>query len=133
MKGLKYIFNCLLSLTIVYVGVGVPLAKACDCGCRIVAEQKAPEKCSCCKTGKDADAATSKTEKCCKSTVYKIDLVKTSPLAEVVFPNVQVFVQHLFMLLPAPPQEIKSSEWYYDPPEPDTSRYYLNLYSVLLI
>lgn len=146
-KRLKIIIACILSLTIIYVGAGVNMAH-CGCGCKSLAaggragcpcccskHQKATDK-SCCKDGQCKHAgkyASICKANCCKSLIYKVDLQKESPDLGIHLP-VLACLPNNSQLAIADLQAITLDESSCsDPPSPASSRFYLNLYSTLLI
>ena len=147
LKGIKFILACILSLTIVYVGAGANLSH-CGCTHNTLAKSGAMGGCRCNElNGKagnkpccmhkfgmqNGKCAHHGRTNCCRTVIYKVDLQQNSqdmgfnaPVSALL-PN---YFQVTCHVLPAEIREIYS---YIDPPGPSSSRFYLNLYSTLLI
>lgn len=131
MKRLRYILVAMLSLLIIYAGVGVSVVHYCCAGCETAQ--------TCCTSGcPKCNKAHHQSDKSCKdegctATIYKVDLMKHSCEASVAAPVIQLICELLpdFQFLPLSDKWQKVS--YAVPPHPVSSRYYLTLYSTLLI
>lgn len=112
MKRLRYLLPFVLSLLIIYTGVGVAL-------CHCLTSEVACVSCS--------------EDEACTVDVYKVDLMKQSHSLSVSIPSFNLFCG----LLPSFRVAMSCGEVrevpYIVPPHPDSSRHYLALYSVLLI
>jgi len=134
MKRLRIILPIFLSLIIIYVGAGVSIIEFCNSGCKTKSLTQSTENCCCCKADSDSDSGVTHQKGCCKATVLKVDLMKTTSVSENVFIPVILFIDnYLFVQATESETDISMYARYYPPPEPDTSRFYLNLYSTLLI
>lgn len=130
MKRLRYILVAVLSLLIIYAGVGVSICSCMTC-------EKA---CVCCATPCDtcheSDQQTS-SESCedgvCTVSIYKMNLAQQASASCVSVPSFELFCG----LLPAFQAALFHGDIvevpYVVPPNPDSSRHYLALYSVFLI
>lgn len=131
MKRLRYILPFVLSLLIIYAGVGVAICHSLTCEVACASSCSTPCD-SCCD-----DSDTKSTDTCsgdkCMVDVYKINLVAQSVSLSISIPSFQLFC----VLLPAFEStifhsgEIEAS--YMVPPNLGGSRHYLALYAVLLI
>ena len=132
MKRLRYILITMLSLLIIYAGVGVSVVHYCCAGCETAQ--------TCCTSGcPKCNKAHHQSDKSCKdegctATFYKVDLVKYSCESPVItVPVIQLFCEVLpDFQYSLPTRELKEAS-YAVPPHPDSSRQYLALYSVLII
>ena len=147
MKGLKFIIACILSLTIIYVGAGASMS-FCRCGHNMAATSESLCKCNCnelkgkaghrvcCMNNehKLPGKCTSQNKgKCCKTVIYKVDLQKDAPCLVFHMPAYAILSQHSFLCYNDLPTVIHEINLKADPPGAFSSRFYLNLYSTLLI
>lgn len=146
-KGIKLIIACILSLTIIYVG-GVPQLIHNYCACCDLAHNAQIVEKACCELNDRAEfrkfsmfhpvkpmcsCPNHHQKGCCKNTVLKIDLQKESQDNKFIVPNVSFRPQD-FHLVDVRLFEIKWELFSFcEPPKPDSSRFYLNLYSTLII
>ena len=147
LKRLKFIIVCILSLTIIYVGAGVNLSY-CHCACKSHAKAEAMNKSHCHELdGKAAGecycmhkygiqngkCSLHGRTNCCKAVIYKVDLQKDAPNTVLNAPVSAVLTSPLLLTCNDLPVNILEVGSYSDPPSPSSSRFYLNLYSTLLI
>lgn len=147
MKGIKFIIACILSLTIVYVGGGTNLSY-CRCANNMVAKSGTICKChscelngkaerrECCmhKAGKQHGKCSSHGRMhCCGSIVYKVDLQKDTSFTSFDSPVCALLSECFLPIHYDLPTKILNVSSISDPPGPYSSRFYLNLYSTLLI
>jgi len=138
MKVFSHILICILSLTIICGGSGVSIRELCTSGCRANKMIVKAEKRCCCKQKKTKKANTNHKKDCCKATYYKVEIVNTTTVTNITkdkfTPEFLVLSEQLFSLLSIP--ESRVATVYSDsdpPPKPDNSRFYLHLYSTLII
>lgn len=131
MKRLRYILAAVLSLLIIYAGIGVSVVHYCCAGCETAQ--------SCCTIGcARCHKAHQQSDKSCKdegctATIYKVDLMKHSCEALVLAPVMQLFCGQLPEFQCASSIGEQQEVLYNNPPNPVSSRHYLTLYSILLI
>jgi len=127
---------CILSLTVIYVGAGVHIVKYCcshceERGAEMVAYQG--PNCARCLKGIHNLSSHHLGKDCCKATVYKVDFMDHSSDVQFSVPVIQLFSQEISVSV----QQTWTTEVQIctnvESPHPKTSRYYLNLYSTLLI
>jgi len=146
-KGIKFIIACILSLTIIYVGAGANLTHSC-CARNKLARSGTMDKNSydklyekaghrdCCMQNfmmKSGKCSLHHKTDCCRPLIYKVDLQKSSSDTAL---NVPVYIflpNHILLVCNDLQREFLKAESYSDPPYPSSSRFYLNLYSTLLI
>ncbi|MCD8165373.1 MAG: hypothetical protein LUE93_04140 [Bacteroides sp.] len=145
MKNFRFIVALLLCFTVIFAGAGATIIHYCcvDCeemglvaiessGCH---EQHHKEShSSCCG---DAHSCHEEDPCCpeegCSAELARIDMVNETVSTEVSFSPEPLFVLLIPGYLLTPEVKEQVYEPSLSPPCPDTSRYYLNLYSVLLI
>ncbi len=147
LKGIKFIIACLLSFTIIYVGVGVNLIPSCCARCEQAKTgdmesgghydfKNEPICKSCCAHNvsrqNDKLSIRQRTD-CCKTTLYKVDLTKDSQQTPLDMPMAMLLPQKVVLAERGVYSTIDCISLLIDPPRPVSSRYYLNLYSTLLI
>lgn len=130
MKSLRYILPLMLSLLIIYTGVGVSICSCmlCERACFICATP-----CDSCHDS-DQEALPAECEDGdCSVSLFKVNLMQQEAYASVVVPTFDLFCG----LLPAFQTTVFRSGVvevpYVVPPNPSSSRHYLALYSLLLI
>lgn len=130
MKRLRYILPFVLSLLIIYTGVGVAICHCltCDMACASCSTS-----CDSCCDEPVADVPASCEDEACAVDVYKVNLMKQGNSLSVSTPSFDLFCK----LLPASRVAISCGAVrevaYIVPPNPGSSRHYLALYSLLLI
>lgn len=131
---MKYIAVCLLSLLIIYVGVGVPAIHFCCSFCQKMGVALVEEE-GCHAHNHETDYCEGACEDTqCSIVINKIDMIKGALNTEQPeIPVVCCFLCRFTFLFQPSEQSVRQDEPYYVPPYPDTSRYYLNLFSVLVI
>lgn len=131
MMRLRYILATLLSLLIIYVGAGVSIVHYCCASCE-TAQTCCTTGCpKCHKTHQQSDKSCK--EQGCTATIYKVDLMKHSCEASVATPVMQLFCELLPEFQYILSQDQLEEVFCKAPPSPVSSRYYLTLYSTLLI
>lgn len=131
MKRLHYILAAMLSLLIIYAGVGVSVVHYCCAGCETSQ--------SCCTIGcSKCHKAHHQSDKSCKdegctATIYKVDLMKHSCETSVAAPVMQLYCEQLSSYLCTSFTGELQETPYNASPHPASSRHYLTLYSILLI
>jgi hypothetical protein len=147
LKGIKFIIACILSLTIIYVGAGANLSH-CRCAHNLMAKSVTMDKShcnaldgnathqNCCmhKSGiQNGKCSLHGRTDCCRTVIYKVDLQQDAPHTGIDAPAVALLPNSFLLTYNNTPIEIGETDSYSDPPYPDSSRFYLNLYSTLLI
>ncbi|WP_321517290.1 hypothetical protein [uncultured Bacteroides sp.] len=147
LKGIKFILACILSLTIVYVGAGANLSH-CRCAHNTLAKSDAMGQCHCNELNGKAGHKACCMHKygmqngkcsyhcranCCRTVIYKVDLQQNSQDTGFNAPVSALLPDHSLLACNTLPTEICETYSYSDPPGPSSSRFYLNLYSTLLI
>lgn len=131
MMRLRYILAAMLSLLIIYAGAGVSIVHYCCASCETAK--------ACCTTGcPKCQKNHHRSNKSCKkdgctATIYKVDLMKHSCEASVAASVMQLFCELLPDFQCCLSQNNMHEVSCNVPPSPVSSRYYLTLFSTLLI
>lgn len=133
MKGLRYILAVVLSLLIVYAGVGVSIVHHCCAKCETAQGCKSAD-CAKCSEAHSKDSKDC-TDKGCTTTLYKVDLVKHSVGTSVTAPVMELFCNQLSPFFFAPWANVQAEQLLccVSSSPPVSSRHYLALYSTFLI
>lgn len=136
MKRLRYIIMIVLSLLVVYSGVGVSVCSCltCEVACAVCSTP-----CSGCEHDEDnsdggcaADSDVTCRDEGCSINIYKVNLAQQSAQVPISIPSFELFcglLPDFESLLPVGEAEIP----YVVPPPKVGSRHFLALYSTLLI
>lgn len=135
MKRLRYIGIVILSLLVVYAGVGVSVCSCltCEVACFLCSTP-----CSTCEHEDEDSAATCEDavatceDEGCSFNIYKVNLAQQNAQASVSIPSFELFcglLPDFQSALPDSGEEVPTVV----PPPPVGSRHFLALYSVLLI
>ncbi|WP_455585234.1 hypothetical protein [Bacteroides sp.] len=131
MKRLRYILAAVLSLMIIYAGVGVSVVHYCCAACE-TAQTCCSSGCSKCHKAHHQPDKSCKDEGC-TATVYKVDLIKHSCEVSATVPVIQLLCEQILRFHDFSSIRERQEVPYNVPPYPVSSRYYLSLYSTLLI
>lgn len=131
MKRLRYILAAVLSLLIIYAGTGVSVIHYCCASCE-TAKTCCTSGCSKCHKNHHRTDKSCK-EEGCTATIHKVDLMKHSYETAAAVPMMQLFCELLAEFKCCLSDDKLEEASCNVPPYPAGSRFYLALYSTLLI
>lgn len=130
MKRLRYILVIMLSLLIIYTGVGVAI---CHCLTCEVACFTCTTSCDSCHESDEESSGTCEGTGMCCVDIYKVNLMKQNPSVSVSAPSMELLCRLLPDFQSALFRDEVMEVPYIVPPNLGNSRHYLTLFSVLLI
>ena len=130
MKSLRYILPFILSLLIIYTGVGVAI---CSCMTCVRACICCDIPCDDCHDSEQDTVPGLCEEGGCSISIFKVNLIQQTVHVPVSLPSFDLFCELLFVFKATSLHCAVVEVPYVVPPNPESSRHYLAFYSRLLI